>query len=61
MEILKLGYLEQPRHSLARFGEGVQVEQYDISGWNSADWRKYHAFIRSLRNTKFCRGFYEKS
>lgn len=55
MEIRKLAYLEQPKHSLVHLQGGVYWEHYDISGWNSADWRKYHAFIRSLRNTKLCK------
>jgi hypothetical protein len=39
------------KHSLVRMREGCYIEEYDITGWTSADWRKYHAFVRSLKNT----------
>jgi hypothetical protein len=61
MEVRQLGYCEEPRHSLVHIQDGCYNEHYDISNWNSADWRKYHAFIRSLNNTKICRGFNEKA
>ena len=40
------------KHSIVRLQDGCYMEEYDVSNWNSADWRKWHAFIRSLKNTK---------